>query len=390
VVESHKGEVAPLKILMISELFPFCNAEGELNVQGGGENHMYAISRELTGNNEITVLTSLIPESTYPDDRFPFEIVSVYNKKITSNASEGFRFVIRLSKKIKRLNEKFDVIIPQTFTPIYSTSLARIKKVVVPIIHDVYQPIPLISGISAWKDLQTGNFIKGLQGSLLERACFYYASKCTAIITVSDSSFEMLQYWIPRHKIRVTGNGIYREDFRTAKKDIDVICIARLDAPYKNVDHVCEAVLDTKLKTVIVGDGKLKQKFEAKYGRKNVEFVGSVSQTEKQELLSRSRVLVSASSLEGFGVTLLEGLASGCLVAASDIKPHRFVDQNSNILRFFTVGDIIGLRKLLNELLSLSESEVRNAEKKGYTLLEQYWTWKVVAGKTEAVLNSVL
>ncbi|HYA61004.1 MAG TPA: hypothetical protein VED16_02870, partial [Candidatus Acidoferrum sp.] len=73
-----------------------------------------------------------------------------------------------------------------------------------------------------------------------------------------------------------------------------------------------------------------------------------------------------------------------------DIKPHRFVDQNSNILRFFTVGDIIGLRKLLNELLSLSESEVRNAEKKGYTLLEQYWTWKVVAGKTEAVLNSVL
>ena len=351
---------------------------------------MYAISRELSSNNEITVLTSLIPRSVYPDDRFPFEIVKVYNKKITGNGSDRFRFAIRLSGEIRHLNEEFDVIIPQTFAPIYSTLLARVKKAVVPIIHDVYQPIPLISGILAWKDLQTNNFIKGLQGSLLERACLYYASQCPAVMTVSDSSFEMLQYWIPRYKIRVTGNGIYQEDFKSAKKDIDVICIARLDAPYKNIDHVCEAVLGTNLKTVIVGDGQLKQKFEAKYGRKNVEFVGSVSQSKKEELLSRSRVLVSASSLEGFGITLLEGLASGCLVAASDIKPHRFVDQNSNILRFFTVGDLVGLRKLLNELLSLSESEVRDAEKNGYTLIEQYWTWKAVASKTEAVLNSVL
>ena len=383
-------EVVSLKILMISELFPFCSAEGEFEVQGGGENHMYAISRELSCNNEISILTSLIPGSVYPEDRFPFEIVKVYNKKITRNASDGLRFVIRLSREIKRLNKEFDVIIPQTFTPIYSTSLARIKKAVVPIIHDVYQPIPLISGISTWKDLQTNNFIKGLKGCLLERACLHYASKCPAVMTVSDSSFEMLQYWIPRYKIRVTGNGIYREDFKSAKKDIDVICIARLDAPYKNIDHVCEAVLGTNLKTVIVGDGKLKQKFEARYGRKNVEFVGSVSQSKKEELLSRSRVLVSASSLEGFGVTLLEGLASGCLVAASDIKPHRFVDQNSNVLRFFTVGDLVGLRKLLNELLSLPESEVRDVEKNGYTLVERYWTWKAVASKTEAVLNSVL
>ena len=375
---------------MVSELFPFCNAEGELEVQGGGENHMYAISRELSSNNEITVLTSLIPESVYPDDRFPFEMVKVYNKKITGNGSDRFRFAIKLSGEIRHLNEEFDVIIPQTFTPIFSTLIARVKKAVVPIIHDVYQPMPFISGVLAWKDLQMNNFIKGLQGCLLERICLYYASKCPAVMTVSDSSFEMLQYWIPRYKIRVTGNGIYREDFKSAKKDIDVICIARLDAPYKNVDHVCEAVLGTNLKTVIVGDGKLKQKFEAKYGRKNIEFVGSVTQLKKKKLLSRSRVLVSASSLEGFGITLLEGLASGCLVVASDIKPHRFVDQNSNILRFFTVGDLVGLRKLLIELLSLPESEVRDAEREGYALIEQFWTWEAVASKTEAVLNSVL
>jgi glycosyltransferase involved in cell wall biosynthesis len=350
---------------------------------------MYSISRELSSENEITVLTSLIPRSTYPEDRFPFEIVKVHNKKTVNNGSGDLRFAIRLSRKIRHLNEGFDVIVPQTFIPIYSTFLARVKKAVIPVIHDVYQPIPLISGIFAWRDLQTNNFIKGLQGSLLERMCLYYASTCPTVITVSDSSFEMLQYWIPRHKIRITGNGIYREDFWSARKDIDVICIARLDVPYKNVDHVCEAVVGTNAKTVIIGDGKLKQKFEAKYGCENVEFVGSVSQPKKEELLSRSKVLVSASSLEGFGVTLLEGLASGCLVAASDIKPHRFVDQNSNIIRFFTVGDVGGLKLLLNDLLSLSESDVADAERKGYTLIDRYWTWKAVAKKTELVLNSV-
>jgi glycosyltransferase involved in cell wall biosynthesis len=350
---------------------------------------MYSISRELSSDNEITVLTSLIPRSTYPEDRFPFEIVKVYNKKTVNKGSGDLWFALRLSSKIRHLQEGFDVIVPQTFIPIYSTFLAKVKKAVVPVIHDVYQPLPLISGILAWKDLQTNNFIKGLQGCFLERMCMYYASKCSSVITVSDSSFEMLQYWIPRHKIRITGNGIYREDFRSAKKDIDVICIARLDVPYKNVDHVCEAVLNTNAKTVIIGDGKLKQKFEAKYGCRNVEFVGSVSQLKKEELLSRSKVLVSASSLEGFGITLLEGLASGCIVVASDIKPHRFVDQNSNVIRFFTVGDITGLKKLLHELLSLSESELAAAEKNGYVLIDRYWTWKAVARKTEAILNTV-
>jgi glycosyltransferase involved in cell wall biosynthesis len=379
-----------VRILLISELFPFCNAADELEIQGGGENHMYAIAHELAARNQVTVLTSQVPAAGYPHDKFPFQVRTVRNRKTTAHCPEDLRYAIRLAKEIKRISQEFDVIVPQTFIPIFSSFISRTKAVVVPIVHDVYQPLPLAGGIAAWRNLQGGNTIRGFEGCLLERVCLHYASTCPIVITVSDSSVELLKHWIPQDKIRITGNGIYLDEFKEGSKDIDVICIGRFDAPYKNIDIVCDALFETNIQTIIVGDGKLRPVIERRYANENLKFAGHVSEATKRDLLSRSKILLSASSKEGFGITLLEGLASGCLVAASDIPAHRFVDQGSNVIQFFPVGDEKAVRSAVEGLLSLSKADREHISERARALITQHWQWQKIARKTEIFLESVI
>jgi glycosyltransferase involved in cell wall biosynthesis len=379
-----------LKILFAAELFPFCDEAGELQIQGGGEINTYALARQLSNNNHVTVLTSEIPKSSYPADLFPFDVQNVYNGKTVAQRPENLRYAIRLSRALRRLSPEYDVIVPQTFVPVLSTLLSRVKKPVVPLVYDIYQPLPLANGIAAWRDLQNGSLARGIQGSLLERVCLYYASTCPLVITISKASSDTLQYWVPRHKIRLTGCGIDLNEYRTGVKDIDVICIARLDVPYKNVDILCGALFDSSIRTRIIGDGKLRSKIEKDYGGKNISFTGAISESDKKALLARSKVLVSASSVEGFGITLLEGLASGCLVAASDIGAHRFVDRDSGTIQFFDVGDSIEIKSVVTELLNLSATEISMKQSQGIALVKRYWQWESVALKTEVLLKSVV
>jgi glycosyltransferase involved in cell wall biosynthesis len=387
-VETRGGN--NLKILFAAELFPFCDAAGELQIQGGGEINTYALARELSNSNQVAVLTSEMPESTYPNDLFPFAVHSVYNGKTVAQRPENLRYAVRLSRELKRLSQEFDVIVPQTFVPVLSTLLGRVKKPVVPLVYDVYQPLPFASGVAAWRDLQNGSLARGLQGSLLERVCLYYAATCPLVITISKASSDTLECWIPRNKIRLTGCGIYLDEYRAGPKDIDVVCIARFDVPYKNVDLVCDALFDSNIRTFVIGEGKLRGKIEHEYGGKNICFTGAASESDKKALLARSRVLVSASSVEGFGITLLEGLASGCLVAASDIGAHRFVDRGSGVIQFFDVGDSIAIKSVVTELLHLSDRDVSIRQSRGIELIKRYWLWGSVARKTEVLLKSVV
>jgi glycosyltransferase involved in cell wall biosynthesis len=351
---------------------------------------MWAVGRELARNNEVAALTSLIPSAVYPDDEFPLRIYSVHNRKSAAHRPENLRYAIRLSRELRRIGGDFDVIVPQTFIPIFSSCLSHTRTAVVPIVHDVYQPLPLMSGIATWRNLQRGNTIRGIEGCLLERACLRYASTCPTVITVSSSAFETLKQWVPQNKIRITGNGVYLPTFEETSRDVDVICISRFDAPYKNVDILCDAFFDTDVQTVVVGDGRLRSRFERRYASANLKFAGYVTETKKRELLLRSKVLVSASSKEGFGVTLLEGLASGCLVAATDIGPHRYIDQSSNVIKFFSVGDKEALKSAVVELLRLPDDERADIQKQARALITQHWQWPVIARKTELILESVV
>ena len=54
-----------------------------------------------------------------------------------------------------------------------------------------------------------------------------------------------------------------------------------------------------------------------------MRFHGGYTEAEHLTLLASADVAVFPSRAEGFGLALLEAMASGCVLLASDIPPHR-------------------------------------------------------------------
>lgn len=112
----------------------------------------------------------------------------------------------------------------------------------------------------------------------------------------------------------------------------DILCVGRL-VPYKGVDTLIEAMpqvhKQTRAKLVVAGDGPERAHLEALADELGapVEFLGRVPRDRLLELYAEARltVLPSANSQEAFGITLLESLASGTPVVASDLPGVREV-----------------------------------------------------------------
>jgi glycosyltransferase involved in cell wall biosynthesis len=101
---------------------------------------------------------------------------------------------------------------------------------------------------------------------------------------------------------------------------------------------------------VFAGDGPLRAACErAAGGASNIVFLGK--RRDIPNLLRAADILISASGSEGLGTALLEGCASGIRVLASDIPPHRYI-QNMfpDQVRIFGRGNSNGVQAALDDI----------------------------------------
>jgi glycosyltransferase involved in cell wall biosynthesis len=91
--------------------------------------------------------------------------------------------------------------------------------------------------------------------------------------------------------------------------------------PVKRLDRIfpaiCALVEETpQLRACIIGDGQLRSALEAAaQGNPRIEFKGRLSPVEVRGWLRRSRVFVSGCETEALGISYLEALSQGCVVA---------------------------------------------------------------------------
>lgn len=101
--------------------------------------------------------------------------------------------------------------------------------------------------------------------------------------------------------------------------------------PQKNVVSVVRSLVDLDLDLVVVGPQSGRQEQELRrvisdIGVKDrVRFEGFVSTTRLDELYLEAMVVVLPSLIEGFGIPVLEAMAAGIPVVASDIRALREV-----------------------------------------------------------------
>ena len=150
------------------------------------------------------------------------------------------------------------------------------------------------------------------------------AKKASAIITVSNfSKSEILKYFdVDPKKIHVIYNGWQHmesvsEDMCIFEKHKDIekdnyILAASGITPQKNFQWIKNnAAYNTNVQYVIIGKTE-KSTEDIVESSKNLIYVGSVSDGEMKALMHHCKAFIHPAIYEGFGLTPLEAVASGC------------------------------------------------------------------------------
>ena len=189
--------------------------------------------------------------------------------------------------------------------------------------------------------------------------------------------------------------GVYREAHRrhlaTSAGDsdqppVEIVFLGRVDEPRKGLDILLRALrrLDRDIRVTVIGAGRPR-------AVAGVDFVGRVSNEEKIEILARADILVAPNTgSESFGIVLVEAMAAGCAVLASDLEAFAAVcdiDSTAPAGLLFANGSH---RELAAKLLMLIDSPALRARliRAGQDRAQHY-DWSRVCHDVLAVYGTV-
>lgn len=190
----------------------------------------------------------------------------------------------------------------------------------------------------------------------------------------------------------VIPNGIDTTRFAAARQpqndsnDVEIVFLGRRDEPRKGLDVLLRAVdkLARPAKVTVIGGGRERT-------APRVNFVGQVSEAEKARILGRADIYVAPNlGGESFGIVLVEAMAAGCAVVASDIEAFAAVcnaEAETPAGLLFPVGDSDALARRLQ--LLIDEPSVRNTLINASTQRARDYDWSHVADQIMAVYEAV-
>jgi glycosyltransferase involved in cell wall biosynthesis len=213
----------------------------------------------------------------------------------------------------------------------------------------------------------------GMLGKLLQPLEWLMLRRADAIIATSEAyattSPQLRRF---RHKVRVVPIGITdpRAEEVSVLPDMStqipegtpvILSIGRL-VPYKGFEVLIDAARDLPgdCRVVIVGNGELLSELEARIRKRRVAdrviLAGRLDDAALQALFQRTAIfcLPSVSRAEAFGVVLLEAMARGLPVVATDIAGSGVPWVNRHGITGLNVpaGDTAALGAALAELLA--------------------------------------
>jgi glycosyltransferase involved in cell wall biosynthesis len=228
------------------------------------------------------------------------------------------------------------------------------------------------------------------------------------IVFCGRSSFESF----PKYFWRLVGdrscvipNGvdIDRIDRRLARLDNEqrgarpftVMVVGRLIA-LKNLLTIVQAFhrSDEELgRLVFVGEGPMRPRIASECERlgiaDRVAITGLLPREQVYDHLARADLFVSASTVEGLPVAVLEAMACRCPVLLSDIPPHREIVEGTG-LPFFRPDDVEGLSREMARFRQLSPSERARVGAQCRRLVEARFSLPAMHARYEGLYAQVM
>ena len=126
--------------------------------------------------------------------------------------------------------------------------------------------------------------------------------------------------------------------------------------PRKGLDVLLAAMADLPpdVRLWVGGEGPQSAALREQFGRDpRIEWLGRISDEERNARMRGCTVYCSPSVRgESFGMVLLEAMAAGCALVASDLTGHRNVATDGVDAVLAPVGDAVGLAQALRQVLA--------------------------------------
>lgn len=151
-----------------------------------------------------------------------------------------------------------------------------------------------------------------------KEAFLYKKCDIAAVSSEHDKDYVCKEYGISRNKVKLVRNFIDTDKFQkkvqVQNRCDKIVYIGRLMPP-KNLFCMIQAVAQIGVPLDVYGNGKQRKELEklAQDLKADVNFKGTVANSEIPDILNQCRYYILASIYEGMPKTLLEAMACGCL-----------------------------------------------------------------------------
>jgi len=259
-----------------------------------------------------------------------------------------------------------------------------------------YAPLAFLNALGR-EGMSVGGAVGRVAGAELESRVL---PSFDGFITVSDAVHRQLVDWLPEDHVFTVGNGLHerpRSGTAPTEREKAALYVGRLDEGKGTSDliQVWEEVLRRipEARLEIVGEGSLRGRVEEKASRPDllnrVRFRGFIPETDLRDLRRTSRLFLTLSRTEGFGIALAEALADGLPVVAWDIPPLQEIWGKCGAVSLCPTGDIEAVRRAVVDIL---EAPPERWERLSYEASRyvQRFSWDEVAAKEFRILGELV
>lgn len=241
------------------------------------------------------------------------------------------------------------------------------------LLHQLSKPIIYTCHHTYWQQFQYINSQKWKYiFYFLEKKSYHRAKR---IICVSRDSMNILNshYNISNELLNYIPNGINLGNFKPVKRlpnTKEIIYVGRIDKR-KGLGFLIESLkltrnIDPAIKLHVIGEGKDRIEYEQYCIKHNlsVKFYGYLQDQQLESIYRHASVQVVPSIFEGFGLSVLEGMARKLPIIATNVDGIKNIITNNYNGKLVEYGNKNQLSKTILEVLSdtsLSKKLVDNA-----------------------------
>jgi len=353
-----------------------------LDVPGGVQNHVKDLAEALIARgHDVSVLAP-----TESDDLPPYVVAAGRTTPVTYNGAVArLSFGPVVAARVRRwLREgRFDVLhLHEPATP--SLSLLALWAAECPVVATYHSASTRSRALSASAAI--------LRPSL---------EKIAARIAVSEDSRDFQVSHVGGEPV-IIPNGVYVERFAGAARREEwrgtegtLAYVGRLGEARKGFDVLASAfgrvaAQRPGLRLLVVGGGDVEQArgLLAPGVREQVTFLGRASDEDKASALRTADVFVAPNTAnESFGIVLVEAMAAGATVLASDLPAFKRVLDGGRSGALFHIGDVDDLADGLAGLLD--DPAQRAVLDAAAALAVRRYDWSAVAGQILRVYETI-